>query len=110
MRTKKIDGELYYLVKWKNFPPSNNTWEPAEHIQLEEKPKKKLKNKKAKKKNTIVSIKPEPKKRGRPIKISNNEIDIKPKSRQEDKENRFNEENLQSNSVSDMVEESLELN
>jgi len=26
------DGMLQYLVKWKNYPPSENSWEPEDHL------------------------------------------------------------------------------
>jgi hypothetical protein len=28
----QIDGQTRYLVKWKDYPPSENTWEPIEHL------------------------------------------------------------------------------
>jgi hypothetical protein len=27
-----IDGQPHYLIKWKNYPVSENTWEPEEHL------------------------------------------------------------------------------
>jgi len=27
-----INEEIQYLVKWKNYPPSENSWEPEEHL------------------------------------------------------------------------------
>lgn len=30
---QKIDGIEYYEVKWLNFPESQNTWEPASHLE-----------------------------------------------------------------------------
>ena len=27
-----IDGKDHWLVKWKNYPSEENTWEPAEHL------------------------------------------------------------------------------
>ena len=27
------DGTMEYLVKWKNFPASRNTWEPVHHLE-----------------------------------------------------------------------------
>jgi len=29
----KIDGRDHWLVKWKNYPSEENTWEPIEHLQ-----------------------------------------------------------------------------
>lgn len=28
-----IEGELIYLTKWKDYPPSDNTWEPAGELE-----------------------------------------------------------------------------
>jgi hypothetical protein len=30
---KTIKGQPLYLVKWKNYPSSENTWEPIEHLE-----------------------------------------------------------------------------
>ena len=32
---KKIKNKIHYLVKWKNFTESNNTWEPKDNIPKE---------------------------------------------------------------------------
>jgi transposase InsO family protein len=29
---QKIDGKTMYLVKWKNYPENENTWEPPKHL------------------------------------------------------------------------------
>ncbi|KAF5011367.1 hypothetical protein FDECE_2512 [Fusarium decemcellulare] len=29
---KKINGQTMYLVKWKNYPENENTWEPPKHL------------------------------------------------------------------------------
>ncbi len=29
---KEVDGKTLYLVKWKNYPKSQNTWEPKENF------------------------------------------------------------------------------
>lgn len=29
---KKIDGKTMYLIKWKNYPESENSWEPPKHL------------------------------------------------------------------------------
>ena len=29
---KRMKGRVKYLVKWKNYDETNNTWEPLEHI------------------------------------------------------------------------------
>lgn len=26
------DGKVSYLIKWENYPPSENSWEPAENL------------------------------------------------------------------------------
>lgn len=36
VRTKKIRGKQYYLIKGAGYPASQNTWEPAENIVFEE--------------------------------------------------------------------------
>jgi hypothetical protein len=28
----KINGQTMYLIKWKNYPESENTWEPPKHL------------------------------------------------------------------------------
>jgi hypothetical protein len=28
----KINGKTMYFIKWKNYPDSENTWEPPEHL------------------------------------------------------------------------------
>jgi hypothetical protein len=33
MDYQEIDGEKHYLVKWKDYPHSENTWEPIHHLQ-----------------------------------------------------------------------------
>jgi hypothetical protein len=30
--TRKINGQREYLIKWKNYPESENTWEPPKHL------------------------------------------------------------------------------
>jgi hypothetical protein len=32
LESKTEDGKTMYLVKWKNYPESDNTWEPNEHL------------------------------------------------------------------------------
>jgi len=34
---KKMDGDLYYFVKWKGYPEASNTWEPEENIYAKDK-------------------------------------------------------------------------
>jgi len=34
---KRIDGDLYYFVKWKGYPDASNTWEPEENIYAKDK-------------------------------------------------------------------------
>jgi hypothetical protein len=29
---KKVNGKKYYLIKWKNFPENESTWEPVDKI------------------------------------------------------------------------------
>ena len=29
---KKIKNKIHFLVKWKNYPTSKNTWESREHL------------------------------------------------------------------------------
>lgn len=26
------NGKVFYLVKWENYPPSQNSWQPAENL------------------------------------------------------------------------------
>jgi hypothetical protein len=30
---KSIKGQTHYLIKWKNYPSSQNTWEPIKHLE-----------------------------------------------------------------------------
>jgi Chromo (CHRromatin Organisation MOdifier) domain len=32
IRSRKVGQEIYYLVKWKGYPESENTWEPEKHL------------------------------------------------------------------------------
>ena len=33
LERKEVDGVPHYRVRWKNFPPEDDTWEPLEHLQ-----------------------------------------------------------------------------
>ena len=30
---KKVDGNIFYLVKWEHYPNSENTWEPESNFE-----------------------------------------------------------------------------
>jgi hypothetical protein len=34
---ESVNGEIYYLVNWKGYPPEENTWEPVRHLNCQEK-------------------------------------------------------------------------
>jgi hypothetical protein len=34
---KTEKGQIYYLVKWKGYPPEDNTWEPVRYLNCPEK-------------------------------------------------------------------------
>ncbi|EAY16185.1 hypothetical protein TVAG_340790 [Trichomonas vaginalis G3] len=55
---KKDDGEILYLIKWKNYGDESNTWEPTESLDnCPEKLKKYLEEKKEKEKLTKSKLK-----------------------------------------------------
>ena len=32
LKTKKVKGQKYYLIKWRGYPDSFNSWEPESNV------------------------------------------------------------------------------